>query len=255
MKRSITLLLSVLMLFSFAACKGENTSQTEPLSSGSSNTASALQSASSSAASTTAASTTAESTTAESTTAASTTAESKAASTTAASTTAEKTTAKKTEAETQQAEPETAESAPVCFVTIDCRNIKNNLSSLKKEKKAFVPQSGYILKDARVPFEEGESAFDALKRACKENVCTDNCEYCQKGGIQLEFSFTPAYKSYYVEGIHQLYEKDCGSFSGWMFSVNGKFSDASSSEYLLKAGDKITFAYTASMGDDLTASF
>ncbi len=250
MKRSITLLLSFLMLFSFAACKGENTTQTEPLSSGSSSTASALQSASSTAASTTAASTTA-----ESTTAASTTAESKAASTTAASTTAEKTTAKKTEAETQQAEPETAESAPVCFVTIDCKNIKNNLSSLKKGKKAFVPQSGYILKDARVPFEEGESAFDALKRACKENVCTDNCEYCKKGGIQLEFSFTPAYKSYYVEGIHQLYEKDCGSFSGWMFSVNGKFSDASSSEYLLKAGDKITFAYTASMGDDLTASF
>ena len=240
MKRSITLLLSVLMLFSFAACKGENTTQTEPLSSGSLSTASALQSASSSAASTTAASTTAEITTS---------------STIAASTTAVKTTAKKTEAETQKTEPETAESAPVCFVTIDCKNIKNNLSSLKKGKKAFVPQNGYILKDARVPFEEGESAFDALKRACKENVCTDNCEYCQKGGIQLEFSFTPAYKSYYVEGIHQLYEKDCGSFSGWMFSVNGKFSDASSSEYLLKAGDKITFAYTASMGDDLTASF
>ena len=232
MKRSITLLLSVLMLFSFAACKGKNTTQTEPLSSAFATSAFASQSASSAAASTTA----------------STTAVSK-----AASTTAEKTTEKK--AETQKAEPETAESAPVCFVTIDCRNIKNNLSSLKKEKKAFVPQSGYILKDARVPFEEGESAFDALKRACKENVCTDNCEYCQKGGIQLEFSFTPAYKSYYVEGLHQLYEKDCGSFSGWMFSVNGKFSDVSSSEYLLKAGDKVTFAYTVSMGDDLTASF
>ena len=232
MKRSITLLLSVLMLFSFAACKGKNTTQTEPFSSAFATSAFASQSASSAAASTTA----------------STTAVSK-----AASTTAEKTTEKKTE--TQKAEPETAESAPVCFVTIDCRNIKNNLSSLKKEKKAFVPQSGYILKDARVPFEEGESAFDALKRACKENVCTDNCEYCQKGGIQLEFSFTPAYKSYYVEGIHQLYEKDCGSFSGWMFSVNGKFSDVSSSEYLLKAGDKVTFAYTVSMGDDLTASF
>ena len=232
MKRSITLLLSVLMLFSFAACKGKNTTQTEPFSSAFATSAFASQSASSAAASTTA----------------STTAVSK-----AASTTAEKTTEKK--AETQKAEPETAESAPVCFVTIDCRNIKNNLSSLKKEKKAFVPQSGYILKDARVPFEEGESAFDALKRACKENVCTDNCEYCQKGGIQLEFSFTPAYKSYYVEGIHQLYEKDCGSFSGWMFSVNGEFSDVSSSEYLLKAGDKVTFAYTVSMGDDLTEAF
>ncbi|MDD7292443.1 MAG: DUF4430 domain-containing protein [Clostridiaceae bacterium] len=246
MKRSITLLLSVLMLFSFAACKGKNTTQTEPLSSAFATSAFASQSASSAAASTTA------STTAVSK-AASTTAESTTAESTAASTTAEKTTEKK--AETQKAEPETAESAPVCFVTIDCRNIKNNLSSLKKEKKAFVPQSGYILKDARVPFEEGESAFDALKRACKENVCTDNCEYCQKGGIQLEFSFTPAYKSYYVEGIHQLYEKDCGSFSGWMFSVNGEFSDVSSSEYLLKAGDKVTFAYTVSMGDDLTEAF
>ena len=246
MKRSITLLLSVLMLFSFAACKGENTSPTEPLSSGSLTSAFALQSASSSAASTTAASTTAVSTTAEITTS----------STTAESTTAEKTTAKKTEAETQKTEPETGEkSSSVCFVTIDCKNIKNNLSSLKKGKKAFVPQNGYILKDARVPFEEGESAFDALKRACKENVCTDNCEYCKKGGIQLEFSFTPAYKSYYVEGIHQLYEKDCGSFSGWMFSVNGEFSDVSSSEYLLKAGDKITFSYTVSMGDDLTEAF
>ena len=241
MKRSITLLLSVLMLFSFAACKGENTSPTEPLSSGSLTSVFALQSASSSAASTTAASTTAEITTS---------------STTAESTTAEKTTAKKTEAETQKTEPETGEkSSSVCFVTIDCKNIKNNLSSLKKGKKAFVPQNGYILKDARVPFEEGESAFDALKRACKENVCTDNCEYCKKGGIQLEFSFTPAYKSYYVEGIHQLYEKDCGSFSGWMFSVNGEFSDVSSSEYLLKAGDKITFSYTVSMGDDLTEAF
>lgn len=250
MKRSITLLLSVLMLFSFAACKGENTSQTESLSSAFATSAFASQSASS-----TAASTTAESK-AASTTAASTTAASKAASTTAASTTAKKTTAKKTEAETQKTEPETGEkSSPVCFVTIDCKNIKNNLSSLKKGKKAFVPQSGYILKDARVPFEEGESAFDALKRACKENVCTDNCEYCKKGGIQLEFSFTPAYKSYYVEGIHQLYEKDCGSFSGWMFSVNGEFSDVSSSEYLLKAGDKITFSYTVSMGDDLTEAF
>ena len=36
------------------------------------------------------------------------------------------------------------------------------LSLKEKGKKAFVPQSGYILKDARVPFEEGESAFDAL---------------------------------------------------------------------------------------------
>ena len=31
------------------------------------------------------------------------------------------------------------------------------------------------------------------------------------------------YNSYYVEGIGNLYEFDCGSESGWMYKVNGWF--------------------------------
>ncbi len=154
-----------------------------------------------------------------------------------------------TEAETKKEEPESSSS--YCTVTIDCRNAKKNISQLKKNKRAFVPESGYILKDARVEVSKGDTAFDVFKRACAQNVCTDNCKYCQKSGIQTEYSFTPAYNSYYIEGIHQLYEKDCGSLSGWMFSVNGVFPDVSSSAFEVKAGDLITFAYTVSMGDDL----
>lgn len=138
-----------------------------------------------------------------------------------------------------------------CLVTIRCETVKNNLSSLKKGKEAFVPKSGIILDKAEVGFQNGESAFDVLKRACRENVCTDNCQYCKKGGISLEYNFTPAFGTYYVEGIHQLYEKDCGSMSGWMFSVNGEFPTEGSSSYTVKPGDEIVFAYTCDMGGDI----
>ncbi len=248
MKKYLSLVLSVVMLLALSGCTEAGKNRPETLSV--SSTVCALQSTSQTAKSETAQSTafsgaTAQSTAAESTTTKITTTES-----TAAESTAETTTAQETTRKTQKTEPE--KPTTVCYLTIDCSNIKKDLSALKKGKKAFVPKNGYILNETAVPFEAGESAFDALKRACKENVCTDNCKYCQKGGIQLEFSFTPAYKSYYVEGIHQLYEKDCGSLSGWMYCVNGKYPDVASSEYKLKNGDRITFAYTVSMGDDLT---
>ncbi|MGN0467916.1 MAG: DUF4430 domain-containing protein [Acutalibacteraceae bacterium] len=176
---------------------------------------------------------------------------------TTASTTIQETTFQtETVNESSTGEPQTeAENKNVCFLTIDCRTIKNNLSSLKSGKQSFVTQSGYILKDVSVAFENGDTAFDILKNACKENVCTDNCQYCQKSGVQLEYSYTPAYESYYVEGIHQLYEKDCGSMSGWLFSVNGVFPDYSSSSYQVKNGDKIVFAYTCDGGEDVGNSF
>lgn len=168
------------------------------------------------------------------------------------------TTAFKTEETTEQKtvpaqteEQTTVKAKNTCTLTIDCRNLLKNADSLKKSKRQFLPESGYILKEVPVEVKKGETAFDILKRGCKENVCTDSCKYCKSGGVQLEFSFTPAYQSYYVEGIHQLYEKDCGTLSGWMYNVNGKYPDVSSSVYEVKTGDVITFAYTVSMGDDL----
>ncbi len=255
LKKTVSIFLSILFLFSFFGCAAQ---KDEPVSSGTvqSTTHETTQSTVSASSSVTESQTvttatkeaTAKEATAESTFSAPT------------ETQAEKSTEKKTQTEiatkkettTTSPEPSTEQSGITCFVTIDCRNIQNNLSSLKKGKKSFVPKNGYILKTAAVTLPKGATAFDALKKACKENVCTDNCKYCQKSGIQLEFSFTPAYQSYYVEGIHQLYEKDCGSLSGWMFNVNGTYPDVSSSVYEVKDRDTITFAYTASMGDDLT---
>ena len=114
-----------------------------------------------------------------------------------------------------------------------------------------MPESGVILADAAVTVEPGDTAFTVLRRACEQHVCTDNCQYCQSGGIQLEYVYTPGFETYYVEGIHQIYEKDCGVQSGWMFKLNGQFPMEGASSLSVKAGDRIVFCFTCDMGDDV----
>lgn len=166
--------------------------------------------------------------------------------TTAGSTTgAPSTEAPTTEEPTSQAptteEPTTAEPAtetePVgetyyCVLSIRCDTILNNMDNLKPSKVEFVPDDGIILAPVRVPFTEGETVFDVLTRACDTL------------GIQLEYSWTPIYDSYYIEGINHLYEKDCGDESGWMYRVNGWFPNYGCSSYALADGDVIEFLYT-----------
>lgn len=145
--------------------------------------------------------------------------------------------------------------ADVCYVTIVCSTINDNITSLKDSKKAFVPLDGIILNEAIVEVSQGDSAFDIIKKACKENTCKAKCKYCQKGGIQIEYTYTPAFDNYYIEGIHQIYEKDCGTSSGWMYSVNGVFPNVGVSAFEIKPGDKIVFAYTCNMGEDIGNSY
>ncbi|MCR4670191.1 MAG: DUF4430 domain-containing protein [Saccharofermentans sp.] len=159
------------------------------------------------------------------------------------------TTARTTKPVTQ---PPTQSSTVVCSIEIECKTILNNIDDLKEEeKKGFVPSSGYILNRVTISLPRGSTVFDALKYVCQNNVCADNCEYCQASGIQLEYVFTPGYGSEYVRGIHQLYEKDCGSRSGWMYSVNGTFPNYGCNKYVLNDGDKIVFSYTCDLGEDL----
>ena len=138
-----------------------------------------------------------------------------------------------------------------CTVRIECNTIYDNLSKLKEGKKDFLPSSGVILDNVEVELSGGESAFDVIKKACEENVCTDNCKYCKANGVQIEYTYTPAFNNYYIEGIHQIYEKDCGTQSGWMYSVNGNFPDEGSSSYTVSSGDVIVFSFTCNMGEDI----
>ena len=119
-----------------------------------------------------------------------------------------------------------------CTIEIRCDTSLNNMDELETGKDSYVPADGTILAATTVSFTDGETVFDVLKRACEQN------------GIQLEYSYTPLYESYYVEGIHHLYEFDCGSESGWMFKVNGWFPNYGCSAYTLSQGDSIVWCYT-----------
>lgn len=127
-----------------------------------------------------------------------------------------------------------------CTVSIVCHTILDNWDRLVVEKQEFVPEDGVILAAVRVPFSEGESAFDATKRACDAY------------GIQMEYSWTPLYDAFYVEGINHIYEFDCGAESGWMFKVNGWFPNYGASAYILSDGDAVMWEYTCvGLGTDI----
>ena len=139
-------------------------------------------------------------------------------------------------------EPQNAEISDVehtCTISISCATILDNIGWLDPEKVELVPEDGWILRPTEVTFYEGESVFNILARTCKQN------------GIHMEFQNTPMYNSAYIEGIHNLYEFDCGDLSGWMYKVNGWFPNYGCSRYGLKEGDVIEWVYTCSLGIDV----
>lgn len=126
-----------------------------------------------------------------------------------------------------------------CTFSIECSTILNNLDQLDPDKLEMVPSNGVILATTTVTFYEGESVFDVLQRVCKEK------------DIHLESSWTPIYNSAYIEGIHNLYEFDCGSLSGWMYRVNGWYPNYGCSRYQLQDGDVVEWRYTCDLGNDV----
>ena len=141
-------------------------------------------------------------------------------------------------------EPENQEinkgKAYTCTFSIECSTILNNLENLDPDKLELVPSDGVILPPTTVTFYEGESVFDVIQRVCKEY------------NIHLEFSWTPIYNSAYIEGIHNLYEFDCGPLSGWMYRVNGWYPNYGCSRYQLADGEVVEWRYTCNdLGKDI----
>lgn len=132
------------------------------------------------------------------------------------------------------------------YLSILCETILDNMDNLTPGKEEFVPADGVILPMVEVPFYEGETVFEVLNRIC------------ELADIQIEYSWTPMYDSYYIEGINHLYEFDCGEQSGWMYKVNEWFPNYGCSSYELSDGDVIVWCYTcvglgADVGDDWMA--
>lgn len=136
----------------------------------------------------------------------------------------------------------------VCTITIVCDTILDNTDNLNEEKAPFVPKDGTILPETRVSFKEGDTVFEVLNKVC------------EAADIQIEYSYTPLYESYYIEGINHLYEFDVGPESGWMYKVDEWFPNYGCSAYKLKDGQDIVWCYTCNglgadvgeiwMGDD-----
>ena len=141
-------------------------------------------------------------------------------------------------------EPESVEISDVahtCTISISCATILDNMGWLDPEKVELVPEDGWILRPLEVTFYEGESVVNVLLRTCKQQ------------GIHMEFVNTPIYNSAYIEGIHNLYEFDCGQLSGWIYKVNGWSPNYGCSRYALKEGDVIEWVYTCNLGIDVDA--
>lgn len=130
----------------------------------------------------------------------------------------------------------------VCTLSISCAALLDNMERLNPEKTELVPEDGWILPPEQVEFQAGESVFDLLQRICRERK------------IHLEFQFTPIYNSAYIEGLHNLYEFDCGELSGWMYSVNDWFPNYGCSRYQLHDGDTVCWVYTCDLGADVGGS-
>ena len=130
----------------------------------------------------------------------------------------------------------------ICTITIRCDTVLDNQNLLEEAKVPYVPADGVILPEITVEFTPGENVFQVLQRVC------------EAADIPLEYSWTPLYDSYYLEGICHLYEFDCGPESGWMYQVSGKFPNYGCSSYEVQPGDRIEWLYSCiGLGADLGA--
>lgn len=135
----------------------------------------------------------------------------------------------------EEEKAEKNENEIACTMSVRCDEILKNMDKLSQEKHKLVPSDGIIFSGSKIAFEEGESAFDVLKREMKNNK------------IHLEFSMTPGFNTAYVEGINNIYEFDCGDMSGWTYLVNGEMQSVGCSQYLLKDGDVVEWIYICGM--------
>ena len=115
-------------------------------------------------------------------------------------------------------------------ISISCNMIKN-------ENKKHIPKNGIILGETRIEIQNGDTAYDVLAKACKDN------------GILFSSNIG------YIEGINNIYEMDFGKSSGWIYYVNGESPSVGCASYELSDGDKIEWHYTCNMGKDLDIDF
>ncbi len=115
-------------------------------------------------------------------------------------------------------------------LTIQCTSILGSKDLWKDGLEKVIPPDG-IFYDGECGFSPGDSVYHILRNVCSEK------------DIPLDSQYTPVFGTYYIRGIGNLYEFDCGDESGWKYSVNGITPGEGSSSYFPRNGDYIVFFY------------
>lgn len=127
-------------------------------------------------------------------------------------------------------------------ITIGMRTLLNpdhyELLPKNLQSEKYVPASGVLLNNAKIEIKEGDTAWDAISKLRS------------KYGIYVNYEKNPMY-GIYIIGINHINEKQAGSLSGWMYTVNGVKAPVGVGNYELEDGDRIELQYTTNGGTDL----
>ena len=124
----------------------------------------------------------------------------------------------------------------ICYVSITCKTAIES-GELSESMLSVLPADGIVLEKFELEYEEGETVFEVIAKAVKEN--------------KIHMEYTGTAKIPYIEGVANLYEFDCGPLSGWMYQVNGWFPSFSMGQYQVERGDSIELIYTCDLGEDV----
>ena len=126
-------------------------------------------------------------------------------------------------------------------ITIECKTAaeKKSTGELKEAVEAVIPSDGIILSETEVKLKNGDTVLSLLLRVCKEEK------------IHTSYQGETSIGTAYVDGIGNLFEKDCGKKSGWMYTVDGDLPMLGVDEFDLKGGENIVFMYTCNNGKDV----
>lgn len=119
-----------------------------------------------------------------------------------------------------------------CTIEIRCDSLVENKKQAQQSIWKYIPSDGQILEKVSVKVDKGSGVYDVLEKACKAK------------GVAVDATYTPMYKSYYIKGIGNIYEKQAGDMSGWIYKVNGTAPNRGASAYKVSDGDAISWYYT-----------
>jgi len=126
-------------------------------------------------------------------------------------------------------------------MSIRVNSLLHNMHLLDSAKHELVPADGFIFPPTQVRVYPGESVFNILQRETRRN------------NIHMVSQFTPVFNSAHTRAINNLFSRDAGPLSGWMYRVNGWFPNFGSSLYVLSPGDVVEWVFTVDLGRDYGA--